>query len=192
MESQTIFIAGSIVTIASFLWHFLEKVTENKEKRSKMKKALYLKELITTRNDLEEILKKTEEQDQKILFKKLELMLSDIDKEINNSDRVVNKFETYFRPIIVFLLTVGTLLFNDLSSKELFSNSTPEYISGILSFLGIMVFFIISDKLTLFFDKKFKLNNEWIKVVILFPVTYIVIYLISLYLLSFCSLIPFN
>jgi len=180
-----------LVTITFTLWQFFQKVKENKEKRSKMKKALDLKELIATRNDLEKILEKTEEHDQKILFQKLESMLSDIDKEINNSDRVVNKFETYFRPTIAFFLTISTLLFNDLSSIELFSDSKPKYISSIFSFLGIMVFFIISQQLAFFFDKKFKLNNKWVTGIILLPVTYIVIYLMTLYLLSLFSLIPF-
>ena len=74
-----------ITVFVSIVALFLPFFLSSYDKNSKLRKAIYLKELLKTRDDLNQILVKTDIKEQQILYEKLEAMLSDINKEINAS-----------------------------------------------------------------------------------------------------------
>ena len=116
----------TITVVVSVIALFIPLLLSSYDKNSKLRKAVYLKELIKTRDDLYQIFIKTDIKEQPILYEKLESMLSDIDKEINASKTGFSKtFE---------LLSLGLLsCFLIYLSSALHSNS-PGINEGIFSY----------------------------------------------------------
>ena len=151
-------LAGVVIAL------FIPLLLSSYDKNSKLRKAVYLKELIKTRDDLYQIFIKTDIKEQPILYEKLESMLSDINKEINASK---TGFSKTFELLSLGLLSCFLIYF----SAALLSNS-PGINEGIFSYfvfrgllsIVIVLFSILStnflaQKLREYFEGKLK--KDW-------------------------------
>jgi hypothetical protein len=156
--TETITIFVSIVAL------FIPLLLSSYDKNSKLRKAVYLKELIKTRDDLNQILIETDINKQQILHEKLESMLSDINKEVNASK---TGFSKTFELFSLGLISCFLIYF----SAAIHSNS-PGINEGIfthLAFRGLLsiviVFFsiiftnILVKKLRIFLEGKLPVND---------------------------------
>jgi len=174
-----------LTLLFSFAALFIPVILVVYERNSKLRKAVYLKELIKTRDDLEQMAKEANINGQQILHQKLELMLSDIDKEINESKGVVSRrLELISLGAISFLLVFISMRLHgngsslpDEINEGIFTYSLSK---GLFSFILIMFSFSVSNVLA----KILKLNNQAIAKIALLVTTYIVVYFTSLSILK--------
>ena len=110
---QVITIMSAILAGLYSVFQIAERVMKKYKQNSKIKQAIHLKELIITRNDLESIQQKIDEQNQPILHQKITLLLSSIEEEINASESGVFKHEQFFKNGFAFFFGFISLLIND-------------------------------------------------------------------------------
>ncbi len=169
-----------ITIVVSIIALFIPIAISLYERNSKLKKAIYLKELIKTRDDLENILSQTNKEDQPILYQKIELMLLDINKEINFSRFTPKRLEHISLGITSFLLIfISMQLHKDISGINEGIFRAPE-IRGLLSLVLIFFSFLISN----FISTRLKYKNHWFFRIISLIIAYVFTYSTSLYFLS--------
>ena len=135
-----------ITILASIFALFIPLILSFYERNSKLREAIYLKELIKTRNDLKGILVETNINDQQILHEKLESMLSNIDEEINKSKAGFSKrVEFFLLGSISFILIFLSMEYHgnrDGINEGIFNSPVPR---GVLSIIVMILSFAISD-----------------------------------------------
>ena len=132
------------------------------EQNSKLKKAIYLKELIKTKEELEDILhKKTDPETQPILHSKLKEIVNDIEDEISRGDD--KNLNLYLISIVSFIIIYVTSI-NEYSSLAGFSRGVSEGIFSqtIVKIISSFFLLIISYVSLNIISKKLSINNTFL------------------------------
>jgi len=150
-----------ITILASIFALFIPLILSFYERNSKLREAVYLKELIKTRNDLKGILIETNINDQQILHEKLESMLSNIDEEINKSKAGFSKkLEFFLLGSISFILIFLSMEYHgnrDGINEGIFNSPVPR---GVLSIIVMILSFAISDLFSKIL-KRYYTKRDW-------------------------------
>jgi len=188
--SFTIELVSLFVAIVAF---FIPAIISLYERSSKLRKAVFLKELIQTRDDLKKILSQTDNKEQPILYHRLESILLDIEKEINPPHNPLSVFARSFYAIIYFLVFLGSLyayiFFTGQYDGDFFNNYGPYHM---LFNLGIFYYsFSISKSLS---EKLGRSSSGWLAKlafpflrIVLLILIHLVFIRVSLFLLYFIS-----
>ena len=150
-----------ITILASIFALFIPLILSFYERNSKLREAIYLKELIKTRNDLKGILIETNINDQQILHEKLESMLSNIDEEINKSKAGFSKrVEFFLLGSISFILIFLSMEYHgnrDGINEGIFNSPVPR---SVLSIIVMILSFAISDLFSKIL-KRYYTKRDW-------------------------------
>tara|TARA_B110000238_G_C15967894_1_gene370365 strand:- start:93 stop:671 length:579 start_codon:yes stop_codon:yes gene_type:complete len=150
-----------ITILASIFALFIPLILSFYERNSKLREAVYLKELIKTRNDLKGILIETNINDQQILHEKLESMLSNIDEEINKSKAGFSKkLEFFLLGSISFILIFLSMEYHgnrDGINEGIFNSPVPR---SVLSIIVMILSFAISDLFSKIL-KRYYTKRDW-------------------------------
>jgi len=150
-----------ITILASIFALFIPLILSFYERNSKLREAVYLKELIKTRNDLKGILIETNINDQQILHEKLESMLSNIDEEINKSKAGFSKrVEFFLLGSISFILIFLSMEYHgnrDGINEGIFNSPVPR---SVLSIIVMILSFAISDLFSKIL-KRYYTKRDW-------------------------------
>tara|TARA_B110000240_G_C13286733_1_gene362481 strand:- start:98 stop:676 length:579 start_codon:yes stop_codon:yes gene_type:complete len=150
-----------ITILASIFALFIPLILSFYERNSKLREAIYLKELIKTRNDLKGILIETNINDQQILHEKLESMLSNIDEEINKSKAGFSKkLEFFLLGSISFILIFLSMEYHgnrDGINEGIFNSPVPR---SVLSIIVMILSFAISDLFSKIL-KRYYTKRDW-------------------------------
>jgi len=163
-----------ITILVSVFALFIPLILSFYERNSKLREAVYLKELIKTRNDLKGILIDTNINDQQILYEKLESMLSDIDKEINKSKAGFSKrLEFFLLGLFSFILIFTSMKFheNEHGINEGIFNSPIT--RGLLSIIVMFLSFAISNFISKIMRRYYTIRN-WKRFYIRIPLLIII------------------
>jgi len=175
-----------ITILVSVFALFIPLILSFYERNSKLREAVYLKELIKTRNDLKGILIETNINDQQILHEKLESMLSNIDKEINKSKAGFSKrLEFFLLGSISFILIFTSMQIHgdrDGINEGIFNSPV---IRGLLSIIVIFLSFSFSDLFSKILNRYYT-KRDWKRFYVRIPllcIIYPIIYFTSLHCL---------
>ena len=150
-----------ITILVSVFALFIPLILSFYERNSKLREAVYLKELIKTRNDLKGILIETNINDQQILHEKLESMLSNIDEEINKSKAGFSKkLEFFLLGSISFILIFLSMEYHgnrDGINEGIFNSPVPR---SVLSIIVMILSFAISDLFSKIL-KRYYTKRDW-------------------------------
>ena len=166
------------------------------EKRDKLKKTVYLIELIKTKEELEKIVSKVQETNSSpILLSKLKTNLQEIEDDINFSKRKYN-VNGFYLVISVEIFFLFSFLSSIIIQKSW--ESGLHFLEGVFSYpatriamilLVILISFIVSEKISKYFNIKTKTKNVLVNdliMVVLFNISILVLGILG-YLLLFYS-----
>jgi hypothetical protein len=178
-----------ITILASIFALFIPLILSFYERNSKLREAIYLKELIKTRNDLKGILVETNINDQQILHEKLESMLSNIDEEINKSKAGFSKrVEFFLLGSISFILIFLSMEYHgnrDGINEGIFNSPVPR---GVLSIIVMILSFAISDLFSKIL-KRYYTKRDWRSFYIRIPLLCIIYPIFHFIILKCLSLL---